>query len=176
MLQWETHGERLHKPILLRVTIISWSSSRVQSPFLIDGSIWLYHLSRHCLPMWPGMRSAIADDLVIPIFMQSIIVRSSLLDHFPLISPGLKTLATIKQKVRKRLVLALITQPLKIQAKQKYEAKRKITHLLPTMETLNIAPLSTQILNRNSFPVPRTHNVDTFAQLLVFICFPSSLR
>mmetsp|Transcript_105987 Transcript_105987/g.306667 ORF Transcript_105987/g.306667 Transcript_105987/m.306667 type:complete len:369 (+) Transcript_105987:1648-2754(+) len=67
------------------------SSSSVQPPFLSDGSRWLNHLSLHCLPMRPGMRSAISDHLVMPASMQSMMIWSSSLVHGPLTRPGCST-------------------------------------------------------------------------------------
>ena len=84
------HGEHLHKPIRAWAPIIIRSSSLVHPPFLMDGSSWLNHLSRHCLPMRPGMRSAISDHLVIPALIHAIIVWSSSFVHRPLTRPGLK--------------------------------------------------------------------------------------
>ena len=80
----------MHEPIRAWAPIRIRSSSLVQPPFLIEGSSWLNHLSRHCLPMRPGMRSAISDHLVIPALIHAIIVWSSSFVHRPLTRPGLK--------------------------------------------------------------------------------------
>mmetsp|Transcript_13020 Transcript_13020/g.25864 ORF Transcript_13020/g.25864 Transcript_13020/m.25864 type:complete len:203 (-) Transcript_13020:976-1584(-) len=67
------------------------SSSSVQPPFFKLGSRWLNQRSRHCLPILPGMRSAISDHFVIPASMQSMMIWSSSFVHGPLTNPGCRT-------------------------------------------------------------------------------------
>lgn len=55
------------------------------------GSKWLNQRSLHCLPILPETRRAISDHLVIPIFLQRIIVSSSSVVHGPFTSPGFNT-------------------------------------------------------------------------------------
>mmetsp|Transcript_11694 Transcript_11694/g.17968 ORF Transcript_11694/g.17968 Transcript_11694/m.17968 type:complete len:361 (-) Transcript_11694:33-1115(-) len=71
------------------------SSSAVQSPFLMLGSRWLCHRSRHCLPIRPGNRAAMEDHLTLPapyLFTISKTTSSSSFVQGPLCSPGFSTL------------------------------------------------------------------------------------
>ena len=44
----------------------TWSSTSVHSPFLIAGSRWLNHRSRHCFPIRPCSCAAITLHLTLP--------------------------------------------------------------------------------------------------------------
>mmetsp|Transcript_16395 Transcript_16395/g.58226 ORF Transcript_16395/g.58226 Transcript_16395/m.58226 type:complete len:270 (-) Transcript_16395:303-1112(-) len=66
-----------------------------QSHFLIEGSKWLNHRSRHCLPMRPGKEEAMTLHLMLPAPRSSTISltrRSSSCVHGPLLRPGRSTL------------------------------------------------------------------------------------
>ena len=74
------HLEVLYSAALPRTRCVSKrtaSSSGVQSPFLMSGSRWLNHRSRHCLPMRPGSCAAITLHLMFPAPWRSTMSRTT---------------------------------------------------------------------------------------------------
>lgn len=72
-------------PSLLCISTIIWSSSKFHFSFLIFGSRWLCHLSRHCLPILPGREEAIVLQFLGPCsYTRALKILSSLSDQGPL--------------------------------------------------------------------------------------------
>mmetsp|Transcript_5531 Transcript_5531/g.16754 ORF Transcript_5531/g.16754 Transcript_5531/m.16754 type:complete len:223 (-) Transcript_5531:789-1457(-) len=67
------------------------SSSCVQPPFFRFGSRWFVQRSRHCLPILPGILSAICIQVRPPSFMHAIMILSSSSVKAPFTRPALST-------------------------------------------------------------------------------------
>jgi len=80
-----------HTPCSATSSSNSRSSSGDHGPLFTPGARWLYHRSRHCLPMRPWICDATLAQLDMPAAMHLRMMASSCVVHGPFTSPGFST-------------------------------------------------------------------------------------